>query len=322
MVTAPGSLGAGRSAGIAAVAVACLLWGTTGTAATIAPGVGPLAIGAAALGIGGLLQAVIGARPLRRELPLLRTRRPLVLLGAVGVAIYPLAFYSSMQLAGVAIGSVVSLGSAPIFTGLLERIVDGARLGSRWLLAATLGIAGSVLLCTAGFDASGVGGSVVWGVLLGLIAGLAYAGYSWVAHTLMAAGVSRAASMGAVFGGGGLMLMPVLIVTGAPIITSPGGLPVAIYMALVPMFGGYLLFGFALTRIPASTATTLTLAEPAVAAILAVIVVGERLTATGWLGMALIACVLPLQAMSGSAADRSPEAERMTPEAVPVESVP
>lgn len=45
--------------GIFAVLGAAALWGTTGTAATFAPEVGPLAMGAAALGIGGLLQALV-----------------------------------------------------------------------------------------------------------------------------------------------------------------------------------------------------------------------------------------------------------------------
>jgi len=47
--------------GVAAVTAASALWGTTGTAATFTSGVGPLAIGAAALGIGGVLQALIAA---------------------------------------------------------------------------------------------------------------------------------------------------------------------------------------------------------------------------------------------------------------------
>ncbi|MGA5895834.1 hypothetical protein [Streptomyces venetus] len=46
---------------------------------------------------------------------------------------------------------------------------------------------------------------------------------------------------------------------------------------------------------PASTAITLSLLEPAVAAVLAVLVVGERLPATGWTGIALvIACLAVL----------------------------
>ncbi|MFF5020735.1 MULTISPECIES: hypothetical protein [Micrococcus] len=47
---------------------------------------------------------------------------------SVAVAVYPLAFYSSMHWAGVAIGSVVSLASAPLASGLLERIVEHRRL--------------------------------------------------------------------------------------------------------------------------------------------------------------------------------------------------
>ena len=42
-----------------AVMTTAVLWGTTGTAATLSDGVGPLATGAAALGIGGILQALI-----------------------------------------------------------------------------------------------------------------------------------------------------------------------------------------------------------------------------------------------------------------------
>lgn len=38
-------------AGIAAVLAASVLWGTTGTAATFASGVSPLAIGAVAMGV-------------------------------------------------------------------------------------------------------------------------------------------------------------------------------------------------------------------------------------------------------------------------------
>ena len=57
----------GSLVGVLAVLVTAVLWGTTGTAATFAPEVGPLAIGAAALGIGGILQALIALPSLRRE---------------------------------------------------------------------------------------------------------------------------------------------------------------------------------------------------------------------------------------------------------------
>ena len=286
-----------RLVGVAAILVTSVLWGTTGTAATFAPSAGPVAIGSAALGIGGLLQAAVALPALRAARVALRARIGIVLLGAVSVAVYPLAFYSSMHLAGVAVGSVVSLASAPLASGILERVVDRRALSRWWMLAAGLGVIGSVMLCAARLDgpAASVSGTF-WGIVLGLLAGATYAVYSWAAHRLMHEGVSRGAAMGAVFGMGGLLLVPVLVITGAPLLASSQAFAVAGYMALVPMFLGYVLFGIGLARVPASTATTITIAEPAVATLLAVLVIGERLTPLGWAGLAVIGLVLVLLA--------------------------
>lgn len=290
-----------RLVGLAAITVTAILWGTTGTAATFATA-GPLAIGAAALGVGGLLQAAIGAGSLRRHAGLLRAHKPAVIAGGLAVALYPLAFYTSMHLAGVAVGSVVSLASAPLASGILERLIDRRRLSRWWAAAAALGVTGSVLLCASAMDAGAETVlSTLAGIGLGLVAGAAYAIYSWAAHRLMRRDVPRAAAMGAVFGVGGLLLMPVLLITGAPLLASPENVSVALYMALVPMFLGYVLFGYGLTKVTASTATTVTLLEPAVATLLAVIIVGERLALLGWIGMAILAAVLVILAAAPSA---------------------
>ena len=298
-----------RAAGLIAITITALLWGTTGTAATFAPEVSPLAIGAAALGIGGLLQAVIAAPALRAKRSALRPQARPILTGAVAVAVYPLAFYSSMHLAGVAIGSVVSLASAPIASGLLERIIVHRPLSRWWIISASLGAQGSIMLCASNYDAPGASlGTTAAGVALGLVAGLAYAIYSWAAHRLMRSGIGRAASMGSVFGLGGLMLMPVLLLTGAPILHSAGNFAVAAYMALVPMFLGYVLFGYGLTKVPASTATTVTLTEPAAATLLAVLVVGERLGPLGWAGLLVIGAVLVILAVAPTNESRGSQA--------------
>jgi len=287
--------------GALCVLAASVLWGTTGTAATFAPAVGPLAIGAVAMGLGGLLQALIAARPISRERAALRAQRRLVVLGGLAVAVYPLAFYTSMRLAGVAAGTVVSIGSGPLASALAERVLDKNRLTARWLGGAALGLAGMVLLCLAEaarpHPGHGPAGQTVLGVALGLAAGATYALYTWAAHRLIGRGIPARAAMGAVFGLGGLLLLPVLLVTGAPLIASWPSAAVGAYMALVPMFTGYLLFGWALAHVPATTATTLTLLEPAVATLLAVTIVGEHLPAAGWAGLALIAgCLVILTA--------------------------
>lgn len=287
-----------RMWGIGAVLLAACLWGTTGTAATFAPQVGPFAIGAAALGIGGLLQAAIAIPALRDAKFHLRAHWRLVATGAVAVFVYPLAFYSSMHLAGVAIGTVISLASAPLASGVLERVIDRRRLGISWYLAALLGIMGSVLLVlSSSHDGFANTDATIVGIGSGLLAGTTYAMYSWVVQRLMYDGVPRAAAMGCVFGLGGAGLVPVLVLTGAPLVASLEALTVGAYMALIPMFLGYVAFGYGLSKIPASSATTLTLIEPAVATVLAVLIVGERLTLPGWLGLGIFGIVLLLVAL-------------------------
>jgi drug/metabolite transporter, DME family len=286
--------------GVAAILVTSFLWGTTGTAATFAPDAGPLAIGAAALGIGGLLQAAIALPSLARARQALRGHAGLVAVGAVAVAVYPLAFYSSMHLGGVAIGTVVSLASAPLASGILERVLERRPLSRWWMIAAFLGVLGSVLLCLsrAAEPAGTSPAATAAGVGLGLLAGATYALYSWAVHRLMQHQLGRAASMGAVFGAGGALLVPVLLVTGAPLVASAQSFAVAAYMALVPMFLGYFLFGIGLARVRPSTATTLTLTEPAVASLLAVLIVGEQLGSLGWAGMAVLAAALIVLAVA------------------------
>ena len=272
---------------------ASTLWGTTGTVATFAPSVSPLAIGAVAMGVGGLLQALYAVQPIASHWASLRGRWLLVALGAAAVAVYPLAFYSSMHLSGVALGTVVSIGSAPLASAVIERLAERKELTRRWMLGALMGVAGAGLLCFAGDSAERPGAldeawAVPAGVLLGLVAGVTYALYSWAAHRLISGGVSSRAAMGAVFGMGGMLLMPVLAMTGRPLLESWGNFTVGAYMALVPMFAGYVLFGWGLARVRASTATGLSLMETVVAAVLAVVVVGERLPALGWLGVAMV----------------------------------
>ncbi len=280
------------------VVAASILWGTTGTAATLAPGVSPLAIGAVAMGAGGLLQALSAARAIRRHGSGILRRWRLVAVGAAAVAVYPLAFYSSMHLSGVAVGTVVSIGSAPVAAALIERFTDRKPLTRRWIVGALLGVGGAALLSFASHSpATGAGTAAgtdggAWdstaGIFLGLLAGGTYALYSWAAHRLIGGGIPSRAAMGSIFGLGGLLLMPVLAVTGAPLLDSWTNFSVGAYMAVVPMFAGYILFGWGLARIRASTATSISLLETVVAAVLAVLVVGERLPALGWLGAAVV----------------------------------
>ena len=287
----------GYFVGITAVIIAAVLWGTTGTAATFAPQVSPLGIASVTMGVGGLLLALVAARPIARHKTELFNNRLLVLAAAVNVAIYPLAFYSSMKLSGVAVGNVISIGLAPIAAALIEWTFDKQPLNRRWLISIAFGVTGVVCLATAkpasSFESTATSLHNSVGILLGLVAAFTYAMYSWIARRLIDRGIASRAAMGSMFGLGALLLMPVLFVTGAPLLASVNNFSVGLYMAVVPMFIAYLLFGRGLTVVRASLATTITLLEPVVAALLAVMVVGEKLSLTGWFGIGLIsACLL------------------------------
>lgn len=279
-----------RVSGIVALVLACLLWGTTGTTATFLPdAASPLAIGAATMGIGG---AVLFLTAPRMSAGVLRDRvgRRWALIGAVGVVVYPLAFYTSMDLVGVAIGNVVALGSGPVFAALLEWIVERDRLSGRWFASTGLAIAGIALLAGGRHEggAAATPASAVLGVGLGLLAGLAYALYTYASSRAIRAGHPSRGVMGGMFGAGAVVLLPLLAVLGAPLLTSPLSIGLTAYLALGPMALAYILFGIGLRTVRSSTATTITLLEPVVATVLAVLVVGERLTWSGWLGFGLV----------------------------------
>ncbi|RKT84317.1 drug/metabolite transporter, DME family [Saccharopolyspora antimicrobica] len=273
------------------VLLASALWGTTGTAASFAPaGASPLSIGAATMGVGGLLLLAIAGRSAFEVLRSGQLR--LLVVGALAVAVYPLAFYSSMALAGVAIGTVVTLGSAPVFAAILERVVDGVRLDGRWAVSAALAVLGLLLITGGGW--AGADANTLLGALLGLLGGAGYVVYSWSASRLMRRGHGSRAVMGAMFGAGALILLPVLALTGGPLLSSSSGLAVAGYLAVIPMGLAYVLFGAGLRHTSTSAATTLSLLEPVVAAILGVLVVGERLDVGAWCGTVLIGAGLVL----------------------------
>lgn len=276
------------------ILVAGSLWATTGTTASFLPvGVSPLATGAASFILGSLLLFTTSLSPTLAVLAVsgLRIR---IAVSALAVAVFPLAFYSSMNLAGVAVGTVVTVGSAPIFAAALEGAVSRRRPRLRWLAASGAAVLGVLLLALSGLiegpaGRTGAGAAEVpGGVLLGLLAGFAYAFYTFESRRLITEGQSSRGVFGAMCVVAAVLLLPVLVSVGEPLLQSPLTIGIVGYLALGPMFAAYLFFGAGLRSTSSSTATILTLIEPVVATILAILVVGERLALLGWAGLAFI----------------------------------
>lgn len=283
-----------------AVLVASVFWGTTGTAASFAPDIRPFAIGAFAMGFGGVLLCLTSLKQLINNASALRKHYSLTLLGSACVAIYPLAFYTSMNSAGVAIGTVVSIASAPLFTVLLEYLIEKKPIATRWLVSFCFGAIGIGFIALGkehNLAAKGLFSQNI-GILLGLIAGLTYAGYSWVAKRLISNGVHSRATMASLFGGAACVLLPSLLITGDTLFASVTNTSVALYMAIVPMFLGYWLFSIGLKTIAASQAVLITLLEPIIATILAIVILNEQFQQIGWLGIGLVSISLIIQTVN------------------------
>lgn len=277
---------AARTRAVAAVAVAAALWGTIGLAAMTVPVEVPaFAIGAAGMGFGGVLLFLVAPRRAWRAIADRRVRWWLII-GAIGVISYPLAVYPAMRLTGVAIANVVALGSGPVFAAIIEWIVERRRPSLVWTIATVLAIVGIALLVSGGGDAGE--GLVVPGVLLGLVGGLGYAIYAYSSLRVIRVGHAPVPAMGAMFGLAALVLVPVALIWGAPLWTSWSAIGLIAYLAVGPLAIAYALFGVGVRTLTASTATTVSLIEPAVATLLAVLLLHERLAPLAWFGFALL----------------------------------
>jgi len=268
------------------------LWGTTATARTFAPaGAGPLAVGAVRIVGGGLLLLAVALRGgALRSLVASGTRtRCLIALGAVGVAVYQAAFFAATARTGVAVGAVVTIGAAPVFAGVLSLLTGGPnRPGARWLGATAAAVAGCVMLATSGHTS----GAKMAGIALALLASFCYAVYAVTASYLIGNGAQDRAVVGAMFGAAAVLLSPVLFISPMGWVATGRGLAVASYLAVLTTALAYLLYARGLRTTPVTTATTLGLAEPAIAAVLGLTVLGERLSVAGFCGLAVLAVAL------------------------------
>lgn len=265
---------------------AAFLWGTTGTAQAFAPeGAQPMTVGAIRLALGAVALWFLAAH--RGELRVLRQWRswPLAttLLAAAGVAAYQLFFFAAVARTGVAIGTIVGIGSTPIAAGILVLIVHHEWPGRRWTAATILAIAGCALLILA---SESIRTDLV-GIFLAVAAGASYALYTMLSKDLLDDHPAGAV-LTVTFTLGVILLLPVLFVGDLSWLLEPRGMVVALHLGIVTVGFAYLLFAIGLAAVPVATAATLTLAEPLTAGLLGVFVLGETLTTTAMIGIVLL----------------------------------
>lgn len=290
---AQGDAKRGAQSGALLVLLAAVCWGTTGTAQAFAPiGATPLSVGAVRLAVGGvtlLLWAVV-RRSFQsgRPWPIAST-----VMAAACMAAYQVFFFAAVARTGVAVGTVVGIGSGPVIAGLIGWIFKRENPGLAWGVATALATTGCVLLGLSG-------GSVTidpWGIVLAIGAGAVYSIYVFASKELVEAQRPEAA-MGVVFALGALLLTPLYFTQDFSWLAEPRGLAVAFHLGIITTAVAYALFAQALTTTPVATAVTLTLGEPLTATLLGVVVLQESLNLMAATGIALLLIGLVVLAVS------------------------
>lgn len=267
------------------ILAAAVLWGTTGTAQAFTPeGTQPMTVGTMRLAIGAIALAFLAAY--RGELNSVRHWRSwpvaTTLIAAAGIAASQI-FFAAVARTGVAVGTIVGIGSTPIAAGILVFLIRRDRPGRRWMATTALAILGCATLILASDSIR----TDLLGIFLAVAAGTIYALYAMLSKDLLNTKPAGAV-LTVTFSVGVLFLLPILFAGDLSWLREPRGIAVAMHLGVVTVGVGYLLFTIGLSAVPVATAVTLTLAEHLTAGLLGVFVLGEKLTAPAVVGIALL----------------------------------
>lgn len=264
------------------VLLGAILWGTTGTAQTFLPeDAHPFVVAAARSAVGGL--ALLIPLLLLRKINLKQWSWKETLLAAICIGLFQMLFFSSVKLTGVAIASVVAIGSAPVFSGLVEWSIFKQRPTRVWLISTLFALVGCAFL----FLNSGTVTVNPVGVLLSLGAGIVFAIYTMSSKALVAKH-DAVSAVAMTFSVAALLLTPFYFINGAAWTVEPINAAILLYLGIGTTTLAYVFYTTGLRKIPSSSALTLSLAEPTTAAILGVVVVGEVFTWNSWVGIVLL----------------------------------
>lgn len=278
-----------------AVALAAVLFATTGTAAELGPDtLSPRAAGAWRALIGGIgLFGWVWVR--HRRIPFRSLDWRWAVLGGVAVAGYQLTFFDAVARTGVAVGTLVTIGTGPVVAGMIDLATSRRPPSARWVGGALAAVAGVAALT---IDAKDVRAA---GVVLALIAGTTFPVYGLAAQRLMST-VEPDVAIGAVFGVGTLLLLPLAIRSAPEALASAGSILTVGYLGVFTLGLAYILWGLGLKRLTLGVVVVVTLLEPAVASILGVGVLGEPLTFALVVGVVLVGAGVVLASTSKPAA--------------------
>jgi inner membrane transporter RhtA len=295
---AEAALGAAPPAVLVLAGVVCVQVGA-GLAARLFTQVPPAAVTGLRLWAAALLLAVLGARGLRREITGLIRRRAwadTAVVAAFGITLAVMNYCIYQAFARIPLGVAVTvefLGPLAVAVAASRRALDLA-----WVALAGAGVA---LLSQEGGAAPaagshGTGPALAAHGLAGLnLAGLLFAlaaAVSWAVYILLSAATGRrfpgSSGLTVAMGVAALAVTPAGLLAGGRSLLRPGVLGTGVAIGLLSSIIPYSLELEALRRIPAKVFGIWMSLEPAVAALVGLVMLGQSLSLAEW---AAIGCV-------------------------------
>ncbi|MDW3844993.1 DMT family transporter [Micromonospora sp. BRA006-A] len=285
------------------ILLAAIAWGTGGAAAAVlydTSGLGPVAVSFWRFA-GGVLLLAAGHLTRRRPSahPRVASTRPRhqwrqVVTTGVGLAVYQTAYFAAVGYAGLAVATMVTLGAGPVLIALGSRLTLGERLGRTGGITVVTALAGLVLLLGGG--SAGSAPAPALGLACALLSAGGYAAVTLLNRKLGRDGSGQTSLLGG-FAVGMICLTPLALLDG--ILPTAGDIRWTVgllaFLAVAPTAVAYTLFFAGLAAVRATTASIIALVEPVTAALIAVLVLDERLTVTAVLGsVVLLAAVVTL----------------------------
>ncbi|ARF54071.1 DMT family transporter [Streptomyces gilvosporeus] len=310
--------------GLLYVTLTGIAWGTAGATAALlyrGSGLGPLAISfwrtvgglALLLAVRAVLRRRSGSTPATASNEPMRRRAVRIALTGVAFAVFQTSYFAAVEDTGLAVGTVVTMGAAPVLIAVGARLTMGERLGAGGVLAVAGALTGLSILVLGG------GGATVRpaGVGYALLSAAGCAAMTLITRRPARDGNGNpyAAILGT-FAVGALCMLPFALVEGLwPQAHGLGrSLLLLGYVAAVPTALAYVLYFASLAVVRAATASVILLLEPVSAAAIAVLFLGERLTMTTAAGTGVL--LTAVVALAVTEARRAPEPAE--PDVVPV----
>jgi DME family drug/metabolite transporter len=289
--------------GLPYLVISGLLWGTGGLTGSLLgreAALSAIAVAAYRLAAGGLL--IMAFRALAgRPWPAGRAAWTRITVVGLLAAFYQSCYFTAVSLTSVPLATLVTIGSAPVIVLAASRVA-GRPAGRHAAATSALAVTGLGLL--VGLP-SGFGGTVV--LASAGMAVLAAAGFAAITLTgsRPVPGLDDLTMTGFGFTIGGLALMPLAeLAGGIAFRPAPASIGLLIALGTGPTAVAYTLFFRGLRSAAPGTAALLALLEPLTGAVLADLLLGERLSATGIAGAAAIGAAVIITVRANRGADR------------------